>query len=94
MSGTRYDGLMPSSPLSLPLMLLHWVLFLEAIYCFGVVGPAYVLGEGFSAALDILSLVLSFKEGVQATGLFYVYPVFVIGCSTLKRRLILFPWGQ
>ena len=94
MSGTRYDGLMPSSPLSLPLMLLHWVLFLEAIYCFGVVGPTYVLREGFSAALDIFSRVLSFKEGVQAAGLFYVYPVFVIGCSTLKGRLILFPWRQ
>lgn len=85
---------MRSSPLSLSLMLVHWVLFLEAIYCFGIVGLAYVLGEGFPAALDILIRVLSFKEGVQAAVLLYVYPVFIIGCSVMARRLVLFPWHR
>ena len=42
-------------------MLVHWVLFLEAIHYFVIVGLAYVLGEGCPAALDILILVLSFK---------------------------------
>ena len=60
---------MQSSPLSLPLF-FHWLLFLEAVYCFGFVGFAYGLGEGFPAALDIAIRVLSFKEGWKAAALF------------------------
>ena len=84
---------MQSSPLSLPLTLFHWVLFLEAVYCFGFVGLAYGLGEGFPAALDIAIRVLSFKEGWEAAALLYVYPIFVTGLSATRKRLILFPWS-
>ena len=85
---------MQSSPLSLSLTVFHWILFLEAVYCFGFVGLAYGLGEGFPAALDITIRVLSFREGWEAAALLYVYPVFVTGLSTLKQRLILFPWSR
>ena len=84
---------MQSSPLSLPLTLFHWILFLEAVYCFGFVGLAYGLGEGFPAALDIAIRVLSFKEGWEAAALLYVYPIFVTGLSATRKRLILFPWS-
>ena len=84
---------MQSSPLSLPLTLFHWILFLEAAYCFGFVGFAYGLGEGFPAALDIAIRVLSFKEGWEAAALLYVYPIFVTGLSATRQRLMLFPWS-
>ena len=85
---------MQSSPLSLPLTILHWILFLEACYCFGLVGLAYGLGEGFRASFDIFIRVLSFKEGWQTAVLLYVYPIFVTGLSAAKRRLSLFPWSR
>ena len=85
---------MQSSPLSLPLTLFHWVLFLEAIYCFGFVGLAYGLGEGLSAVLDIAIRVLSFKEAWEAAALLYVYPIFVTGLSATRQRLMLFPWSR
>ena len=84
---------MQSSPLPLPLTLFHWILFLEAVYCFGFVGLAYGLGEGFHAALDIAIRVLSFKEGWKAAALLYVYPIFVTGLSATRQRLMLFPWS-
>jgi hypothetical protein len=84
---------MQSSPFSLSLTILHWILFLEAIYCVGIVGLAYGLGEGLSAALDIVIRVLSFKEGVKTAILLYIYPIFVTGLSLAKQRLILFPWS-
>jgi TRAP-type C4-dicarboxylate transport system permease small subunit len=55
-------GIMQSSSLSPPLSISHWILFLEAVYCFVIVGLAYGAGEGFSAALDIFIRVLSFRE--------------------------------
>ena len=67
---------MQSSPLSLPLTLFHWILFLEAIYCFGFIGFAYGLGEGFSAVLDIAIRVLLFKEGWKAAALLIRLPYF------------------
>ena len=85
---------MQSSPLSLLLTVVHWILFLEAVYCFGVVGLAYGLGEGFPAALDIAIRVLSFKEGWQAAALLYVYPIFITVVSAAKQRLMLFPWSR
>ena len=85
---------MQSPPLSLPLTLFHWILFLEAVYCFGFVGLAYGLGEGFSAVLDIAIRVLLFKEGWEAAALLYVYPIFVIGLSATTQRLMLFPWSR
>ena len=85
---------MPSSPLPLPLTIIHWILLLEAIYCFVFVGLAFAVGEGFSTALDIFIRILSFREGPQAAALLYVYPVFVIGVSTAKTRLTLFPWSR
>ena len=85
---------MQSSLLSLTLTIFHWILFLEAVYCFGFVGIAYGLGEGFSAALNIAIRVLSFEEGWQAAALLYVYPIFVTGLSTAKQKLILFPWSR
>ena len=85
--------MMQSSPLSLPLTLFHWILFLEAVYCFGFVGFAYGLGEGFPATLDIAIRVLSFKEGWKAAALLYVYPIFVTGLSATRQRPMLFPWS-
>ena len=61
---------MQSSRFSLPLTIIHWILFVEAIYCFGFVGLAYGLGEGFPAALDIVIRVLSFKKGWQRPPLY------------------------
>lgn len=84
---------MQSSRFSLPLTIIHWILFVEAIYCFGFVGLAYGLGEGFPAALDIVIRVLSFKEGWQAAALLYIYPAFVTALSAAKQRLIVFPWS-
>ena len=85
---------MQSSPLSLLLTVFHWILFLEAVYCFGFVGLAFGLGEGFPAALDIAIRVLSFKEGWQAAALLYVYPIFITVVSTTRQRLMLFPWSR
>ena len=85
---------MQSSSLYLPITVFHWILFLEAVYCFGVVGLAYGLGEGFPTALDIAIRVLSFKEGWEAASLLYIYPVFVTGLSAAKQRLMLFPWSR
>ena len=85
---------MQSSPLSLILTIFHWILFLEAVYCFGFVGLAYGLGEGFPAALDITIRVLSFREGWEAAALLYIYPIFATGLSATKQRLILFPWSR
>ena len=85
---------MQSSRFSLALTIIHWILFVEAIYCFGFVGLAYGLGEGFPAALDIVIRVLSLKEGWQAAAVLYVYPVFVTGLSASKQRLFLFPWHR
>ena len=85
---------MQSSPLSLLLTVFRWILFLEAVYCFGYVGLAYLLGEGFPAALEIAIRVLSFKEGWEAASLSNVYPVFVTGLSATRQRLALFPWSR
>ena len=85
---------MQSSPLSLSLTVFHWILFLEAVYCFGFVGLAYGLGEGFSAVLDIAIRVLSFKEAWEAAALLYSYPIFVTGLSATRQRLMLFPWNR
>ena len=70
------------------------MLFLEAVYCFGFVGLAYGLGEGFPAALDIVIRVLLFKEGLEAAALLYVYPIFVAVVSATRQRLMLFPWSR
>lgn len=85
---------MQSPHLSLPLTIIHWMLFLEAVYCFGFVGLAYGLGEGFPAALDIVIRVLLFKEGLEAAALLYVYPIFVAVVSATRQRLLLFPWSR
>ena len=85
---------MQSSPLSLTLTIFHWILFLEAVYCFGFVGLAYGLGEGFNAALDIAIRVLSFREGWEAAALLYIYPIFVTVVSATRQRLMLFPWSR
>lgn len=85
---------MQSPHLSLPLTIIHWMLFLEAVYCFGFVGLAYGLGEGFPAALDIVIRVLLFKEGLEAAALLYVYPIFVAVVSATRQRLMLFPWSR
>ena len=85
---------MQSPHFSLVLTIIHWILFVEAIYCFGFVGLAYGLGEGFPAALDIFIRVLSIKEGWQAAALLYIYPAFVTALSVAKQRLIVFPWSR
>ena len=85
---------MQSPHFSLPLTIIHWMLFLEAVYCFGFVGLAYGLGEGFPAALDIVIRVLLFKEGLEAAALLYVYPIFVAVVSATRQRLMLFPWSR
>jgi hypothetical protein len=40
---------------SIVLRVLHWLIFVEALYCYVVLGIAYSLGEGMPAALDVLS---------------------------------------
>lgn len=85
---------MQSPHFSLPLTIIHWMLLLEAVYCFGFVGLAYGLGEGFPAALDIVIRVLLFKEGLEAAALLYVYPIFVAVVSATRQRLMLFPWSR
>ena len=85
---------MQSSPLSLLLTVFHWILFLEAVYCFGFLGLAFGLGEGFPAALDIAIRVLSFREGWKAAALLYSYPIFVAVVSATRQRLMLFPWSR
>lgn len=85
---------MQSPRFSLVITIIHWILFVEAIYCFGFVGLAYGLSEGFPATLDIFIRVLSIKEGWQAAALLYIYPVFVTVVSATKQRFILFPWRR
>ena len=72
--------------------IVHWILFLEAVYCFGIVGIAIGLGEGSTAAVDILFRVSFFKEGLVAAAALYVFPMFVSARYILQRRFILFPW--
>ena len=85
---------MQSSPLPLSLTIIHWILLLEAIYCYVFVGLAFAVGKGFLTALDIFIRILSFREVPQAASLLYVYPFFVIGVSTAKKRLTIFPWSR
>ena len=51
---------------SIILRVLHWLVFVEALYCYVVVGIAYSLGEGVPAALDVLMRVALLEEGWQA----------------------------
>ena len=44
------------------LRLLHWLIFVEALYCYVVLGIAYTLGEGVPAALDVLMRVAFLEE--------------------------------
>ena len=39
---------------SIVLRLLHWLIFIEALYCYLVLGIADSFGEGVPAALDML----------------------------------------
>ena len=39
---------------SIVLRVVHWLIFVEALYCYVVLGIAYSLGEGVPAALDVL----------------------------------------
>ena len=72
----------------------HWIVFLEAVYCFGIVGIAIGLGEGPTAAVDILFRVLFFKEGLAAAAALYAFPIFVSARYILQRRFIFFPWNN
>ena len=48
------------------MLVLHWLIFGEALYCYVVFGIAYSLGEGVPAALDVLIRVALLEEGWQA----------------------------
>ena len=58
---------------------IFWLVFIEALYCYVVLGIAYSLGEGVPAALDVLMRVALLEEGWLAAALLYLYPIYVAG---------------
>ena len=79
---------------SIILRILHWLVFVEALYCYVVVGIAYSLGEGVPAALDVLMRVALLEEGWQATAFLYLYPVYIAGVFISTKRFRPFPWSR
>ena len=79
---------------SIILRVLHWLVFVEALYCYVVVGIAYSLGEGVPAALDVLMRVALLEEGWQATAFLYLYPVYIAGVFISTKRFRPFPWSR
>ena len=79
---------------SIILRVLHWLVFVEALYCYVVVGIAYSLGEGVPAALDVLMRVALLEEGWQAAAFLYLYPVYIAGVFISTKRFRPFPWSR
>ena len=79
---------------SIILRVLHWLVFVEALYCYVVSGIAYSLGEGVPAALDVLMRVALLEEGWQAAAFLYLYPVYIAGVFIATKRFRPFPWSR
>lgn len=79
---------------SIILRVLHWLVFVEALYCYVVLGIAYSLGEGVPAALDVLMRVALLEEGWQAAAFLYLYPVYIAGVFIATKRFRPFPWSR
>ena len=75
------------------LRVVHWPIFVEALYCYVVLGIAYSLGEGVPAALDVLMRVALLEEGWQAAALLYLYPVYTAGVLVVTKPFRPFPWS-
>ena len=73
---------------------LHWLIFVEALYCYVVLGIAYSLGEGVPAALDVLMRVAFLEEGWQAAALLYLYPIYIAGVFIATNTFQPFPWSR
>ena len=79
---------------SITLRVLHWLVFVEALYCYVVVGIAYSLGEGMPAALDVLMRVALLEEGWQAAALLYLYPAYTAGVFVVTKTFRPLPWSH
>ena len=79
---------------SIVLRVVHWLIFVEALYCCVVLGIAYSLGEGVPAALDVLMRVALLEEGWQAAALLYLYPVYTAGMLVVTKTFRPFPWSR
>ena len=79
---------------SIVLRVLHWLIFVEALYCYVVLGIAYSLGEGMPAALGVLMRVALLEEGWQAAALLYLYPVYTAGVFVVTKTFRPFPWSH
>ena len=79
---------------SIVLRVLHWLIFVEALYCYVVLGIAYSLGEGVPAALDVLMRVTLLEEGWQAAALLYLYPVYIAVVFVVTKTFRAFPWSH
>ena len=79
---------------SIVLRVLHWLIFVEALYCYVVLGIAYSLGEGVPAALNVLMRVALLEEGWQAAALLYLYPVYAAGVFVVTQTFRPFPWSR
>ena len=76
------------------MQVLHWLIFVEALHCYVVLGIAYSLGEGVPAALDVLMRVALLEEGWQAAALLYLYPVYIAGVFIANKTFRPFPWSR
>ena len=72
---------------------IFWLVFIEALYCYVVLGIAYSLGEGVPAALDVLMRVALLEEGWQAAALLYLYPFYTAGVFIATKTFRPFPWS-
>ena len=79
---------------SIVLRLLHWLIFIEALYCYVVLGIAYSVGEGVPAALYVLMRVALLEEGWRAAAFLYLYPVYIVGMFIVSRTFRPFPWSR
>jgi len=80
----------PNQP-PIVLRVLHWLIFVEALYCYVVLGIAYSLGEGTPAALDVMMRVALLEEGWQAAALLYLYPIYTAGVLVITKIFRPFP---
>ena len=79
---------------SIVLRVLHWLILVEALYCYVVLGFAYGLGEGIHAALDVLMRVAFLEEGWWGAALLYLYPVYTAGVFVVTKTFRAFPWSH
>ena len=79
---------------SILLRVLHWLIFVEALYCYVVLGITHGLGEGMPSALDVLMRVALLEEGWQAAALLYLYPVYTAGVFVVTKTFRPFPWSH